>query len=67
MEKCTDLQKYSEESQALAPIFSMEIIEKYDKRKFKGLQINNDDPEFNEIRKVVKGKVGIPIKYQKIE
>ena len=68
MEKCTDLQKYSEESQALAPIFSMEIIEKYDKRKFKGLQIKNDeDPEFNEIRKVVKGKVGIPIKYQKIE
>ena len=56
-----------ETNQALAPIFSLDIIEKYETRKFKGLQINNDDPEINEIRKVVKGKRGIPIKYEKIQ
>ena len=56
-----------ETNQALAPIFSLDIIEKYETRKFKGLQINNDDPEINEIRKVVKGKRGIPIKYKKIQ
>ena len=56
-----------ETNQALAPIFSLDIIEKYESRRFKGLQINNDDPEINEIRKVIKGKKGIPIKYEKIK
>ena len=52
-----------ETNQALAPIFSFDILEKYENRKFKGLEIQNDDPEFNEIKKAVKGKRGIPIKY----
>ena len=56
-----------ESNQALAPIFSLDIIEKYENRRFKGLEINNDDPEINEIRKVIKGKRGIPIKYEKIQ
>ena len=56
-----------ETNQALVPIFSLDIIEKYESRRFKGLQINNDDPEINEIRKVIKGKKGIPIKYEKIK
>ena len=56
-----------ETNQALAPIFSFDILEKYENRKFKGLEIQNDDPEFNEIKKAVKGKRGIPIKYEPIE
>ena len=56
-----------ETNQALAPIFSLDIIEKYEQRRFKGLEVNNDDPEINEIRKVVKGKRGIPIKYEKLQ
>ena len=56
-----------ESNQALAPIFSLDIIEKYETRRFKGLQVNSDDPEVNEIRKVIKGKKGIPIKYEKIQ
>ena len=62
-----ELIQKSESNQALAPIFSLDIIEKYETRKFKGLQVNNEDPEINEIRKVVKGKRGIPIKYEKIQ
>ena len=65
-EKIESIQKI-ESNQALAPIFSFDIIEKYEKRKFKGLQINNDDPDINEIRKITKGKKGIPIKYEKIQ
>jgi len=56
-----------ETNQALAPIFSLDIIEKYENRRFKGLEVNNDDPEFNEVRKVIKGKRGIPIKYENIQ
>ena len=56
-----------ETNQALAPIFSLDILEKYEIRKFKGLEIQNDDPEFNEIKKAKKGKRGIPIKYESIE
>jgi hypothetical protein len=36
-------------------------------RKFKGLEIHKDEPEFNEIKKATKGKRGIPIKYEPIE
>ena len=55
-------------NQALAPIFSLDILEKYETRRFKGLEINNnDDPEFNEIKKATKGKRGIPIKYEPLE
>ena len=36
-------------------------------RKFKGLQIHSDEPEFNEVKKAIKGKKGIPIKYNPIE
>ena len=56
-----------ETNQALAPIFSLDILEKYEIRKFKGLEIQNDDPDFNEIKKAAKGKRGIPIKYENIE
>ena len=56
-----------ETNQALAPIFSLDILEKYEVRKFKGLEIQSDDPEFNEIKKATKGKRGIPIKYEPIE
>ena len=56
-----------ETNQALAPIFSLDILEKYEIRKFKGLEIQNDDPDFNEIKKATKGKRGIPIKYENIE
>ena len=56
-----------ETNQALAPIFSLDILEKYEIRKFKGLEIQNDDPDFNEIKKATKGKRGIPIKYEPIE
>ena len=56
-----------ETNQALAPIFSLDILEKYEIRKFKGLEIKSDDPEFNEIKKATKGKKGIPIKYENIE
>lgn len=56
-----------ETNQALAPIFSLDIIEKYEQRRFKGLEVNSDDPEINEIRKVIKGKRGIPIKYEKLK
>ena len=56
-----------ETNQALAPIFSMDILEKYEIRRFKGLEIQNDDPDFNEIKKATKGKRGIPIKYENIE
>ena len=56
-----------ETNQALAPIFSLDVLEKYEMRKFKGLEIQSDDPEFNEIKKVTKGKRGIPIKYEPIE
>ena len=56
-----------ETNQALAPIFSFDILEKYENRKFKGLEIQNDDPDFNEIKKATKGKRGIPIKYENIE
>ena len=56
-----------ESNQALAHIFSLDIIEKYENRRFKGLQINSDDPEINEVRKVIKGKKGIPIKYEKLQ
>ena len=63
----TSLQKI-EMNQALAPIFSLDILEKYETRRFKGLEINNnDDPEFNEIKKATKGKRGIPIKYEPLE
>ena len=65
-ENLESLQKV-ESNQALAPIFSLDIIEKYENRKFKGLQINSDDQEINEVRKVIKGKRGIPIKYEKIQ
>ena len=56
-----------EMNQALAPIFSLDILEKYEMRKFKGLEIHKDEPEFNEIKKATKGKRGIPIKYEPIE
>ena len=56
-----------ETNQALAPIFSLDVLEKYEIRKFKGLKIKSDDPEFNEIKKASKGKKGIPIKYENIE
>ena len=56
-----------ETNQALAPIFSLDILEKYEIRKFKGLEIHKDEPEFNEIKKATKGKKGIPIKYESIE
>ena len=56
-----------ETNQALAPIFSFDILEKYENRKFKGLEIQNDDTDFNEIKKATKGKRGIPIKYENIE
>ena len=56
-----------ETNQALAPIFSLDILEKYEMRKFKGLEIHKDEPEFNEIKKATKGKRGIPIKYEPIE
>ena len=56
-----------ETNQALAPIFSFDILEKYEMRKFKGLEIQSDEPEFNEIKKAKKGKRGIPIKYDCIE
>ena len=46
---------------------ALDILEKYEIRKFKGLEIQNDDPEFNEIKKAKKGKRGIPIKYESIE
>ena len=54
-------------NQALAPIFSFDVLEKYEMRKFKGLQIHSDEPEFNEVKKAIKGKKGIPIKYNPIE
>ena len=56
-----------ESNKALAQIFSFDIIEKYENRNFKGLKVNEDDPEINKIRKVTKGKKGIPIKYENIE
>ena len=56
-----------ETNQALAPIFSLDILEKYENRKFKGLEIHNDEPEFNEVKKAAKGKRGIPIKYEPLE
>ena len=56
-----------ETNQALAPIFSLDILEKYEMRKFKGLEIQSDEPGFNEIKKATKGKRGIPIKYDFIE
>ena len=65
-EKIVSIQKI-QSNQSLAPIFSLDIIEKYQNRRFKGLKINSDDPEINKIRKVIKGKKGIPIKYEKIQ
>ena len=56
-----------ETNQALAPIFSLDVLEKYEIRKFKGLEIKSEEPEFNEIKKATKGKKGIPIKYEPIE
>ena len=52
-------------NQALANIFSYQIIERYDNRKFKGL--SDEGLEDEPIHKVIKGKRGIPIKYEKIK
>jgi len=50
--------------QALADIFSVRILENYDKRCFKGLDntFNNN----SEIKPIQKGKKGIPLKYEDI-
>ena len=52
-------------TQALVNIFSYQIIERYDKRKFKGL--SDEGLEDEPIHKVIKGKRGIPIKYEKLK
>lgn len=63
-EKCQSLQ-IKNVNEALIPIFSETTIINYDKRKFKGLE---DKPKEEEApKKVVKGKRGIPIKYENIE
>jgi hypothetical protein len=48
----------------LAKIFSVKVLQNYDEKKYKGLEVN---PEINEVKKVVKGKKGIPIKYEDLE
>ncbi len=52
-------------NQALVNIFSYQILERYENRKFKGLSDEGlkDEP----VHKVIKGKRGIPIKYEKIK
>ena len=52
-------------TQALVNIFSYQIIERYDKRKFKGL--SDEGLEDEPVHKVIMGKRGIPIKYEKIK
>jgi hypothetical protein len=55
--------KESEKNQALANIFSVKTLENFDKRKFKGLDINLAKKEVEKIRL---GKTGIPLKYEDI-
>ena len=45
----------------MAKIFSFKVLQNYESKKYKGLEI---DHENSEIKKVVKGKKGIPIKYE---
>ena len=54
----------SEKNQALANIFSIRTLESYDNKKYKGLEVKYEE---NKINKVIKGKVGIPIKYEDIK
>ena len=52
-------------NQALINIFSYQIIERYENRKFKGL--SDEGLEDEPVHKVIMGKRGIPIKYEKIK
>ncbi len=61
--KCCDLQ-IKDKNEVLVNIFSHSIIEKYDKRKFKGL--NDKENQNVEVSLAKKGKRGIPIKYEDI-
>ena len=63
-EKCQSLQ-IKNVNEALIPIFSETTIINYDKRKFKGLEDKSNEEEAP--KKVIKGKRGIPIKYENIE
>ena len=53
-----------DENKALACIFSTEVLERYDKRTFKGLEINKNS-EIN--KKIHIGKRGLPIHYEDID
>ena len=52
----------SDKNQALSQIFSLNILEKYDNRNFKGL--DNSEFKISEIKPIQKGKKGIPLKYE---
>ena len=62
--KCESLQ-VKDTQEALVPVFSVYTLENYDKRKFKGL--NNNNEEKVEPQKAVKGKRGIPIRYENLK
>ncbi len=54
----------SEKNQALAQVFSVKVLETYDQKRYKGLDITEGD---GEIQKFKIGKTGIPIKYEDIK
>ena len=62
-EKCQSLQ-IKDINEALVPVFSETTLVNYDKRKFKGL---DDQPKEEAPKKIIKGKRGIPIKYENID
>ena len=54
-----------DENKALSLIFSNKVLDIYDKRNFKGLEINKDKTIINKEIRI--GKKGLPIKYEDID
>jgi hypothetical protein len=54
----------TDKNQALANVFSVRVLENYDSRKYKGLDIKEQK---GEVQKFSIGKTGIPIKYEDIK
>jgi len=54
----------SEKNQALAQVFSVKVLDTYDQKRYKGLDITEGD---GEIQKFKMGRTGIPIRYEDIK
>ena len=53
----------SEKNQALAQVFSVKVLQTFDQKKYKGLDIKETE---GEVKKFRMGRTGLPIKYEDI-